>query len=97
MRFECGERIIDAWGFLGNEGVEVNDSSIWNRLVQEAGRKCDHFASDILLDWQMYKKELERSVNNGENRRWLFGFRNSGVDHTEWVENDSGRNLHQRV
>jgi hypothetical protein len=90
MKFERGERVIEVRGRhyrpYGIEELCVNDSSIWTRLVQEAGRKCDSYASDILLDWKMYKDEMLACVRRGEDHRWLFGFRSSGVDHTEWVE-----------
>ena len=88
-----GERIITANGrYLDyRDAVDVNDSSIWTRLIQEAGRKCDNYASDLLIDYDAYKRDLPEFVKNHENHQWQFGFRSMGVDHKEFIESGSER------
>lgn len=64
----------DKWG--------VNYSSILTRLIQEAGRYCDRFASDLFVDW----KGVEEWIKNPTERRvWMFGFRRGGVDHDAFI------------
>ena len=60
---------------------EINDSSILTRLIQEAGRYCERFASDLFLDWE----HVQSSVCSGDNTAFLFGFRRDGVDHAGFV------------
>ena len=88
MEYSYGERVITANGrYLAyRDSVDVNDSAIWTRLIQEAGRKCDDYASDLLIDYGSYKRDLPEFVKNKENHQWLFGFRPMGVDHTEFIE-----------
>lgn len=60
----------------------VNYSCILTRLIQEAGRFCDRFASDLFIDW----KGVEKWIKNPTERRvWMFGFRRSGIDHDVYV------------
>ena len=85
MEWCCGERVITAHGGLGQY---LNDSSIWTRLVQEAGRKCDWFSSDILIWYESYKVDLERDLEETTDDKWMFGFRDCGVDGTTEVESN---------
>ena len=70
--------------------VEVNVSSVLTELIREAGRVCDHYASDIVHDWNAYREIVDRSVErfftHGERPdhpddicAWI-GFRKNGVD-----------------
>jgi hypothetical protein len=70
------------------ENFSLNDCEIWTKLIQEAGRRCDRYASDLLVSYDVIKRDLKELVKNKEERTWLFGFRLSGVDPTSWVEND---------
>lgn len=65
-------------------GWAINYSSILTKLIQEAGRWCEAFASDLFVDWN----NIEEKLKKGEdiNATYLFGFRQSGVDHKDWVE-----------
>lgn len=65
---------------------EINDSSILTKLIQEAGRWCEHYASDLFLNWQEVQRFLENAVP-GEHEVFLFGFRQMGVDHDSFVIN----------
>ena len=92
IKYSHGERVIEADGrYLSYmDSVDVNDSSIWTRLIQEAGRKCDSYASDLLIDYDSYKRDLPELVKRKENFRWLFGFRQTGVDHAGFIEARTG-------
>lgn len=65
---------------------EINYSSILTRLIQEAGKWCEHYASDLFMQW---KYEIENKLDNGtlETEQFVFAMRDSGVDHKEWYEN----------
>ena len=61
---------------------DTNLSSIFTRLIQEAGRWCESYASDILIDIDSIKAQAER----GEPGRFVLGFRQFGVDHATFIE-----------
>lgn len=58
--------------------VEINYTSIITKLIQEAGKHCNSYASDLFIDLNY----LEEAMHNFsiETDSILFGFRNSGVD-----------------
>lgn len=61
----------------------INYSSILTRLIQAAGRVCKRYASDLFIDWKSIDASLrDKSYSGG---RYLFGFRENGVDHAEYV------------
>ena len=64
---------------------EINYSSILTRLIQDAGRFCEFYASDLFIDWS----SVEEFVNTWEAgdvvKNYLFGFRKSGVDGNSYV------------
>lgn len=86
IEYSCGERIITAKGRYRWGEVEVNDSSIWTRLIQEAGRKCDWYASDILIWYESYMRVRDECIRSGGEYNWMYGFRTSGVDECEQTE-----------
>lgn len=62
---------------------DANYSKILTILIKEAG-KCESYASDLFIDWKdidnnLYDKELESC-------EYWFGFRNTGIDHKEYIE-----------
>ena len=65
---------------------EINYSSILTRLIQEAGRWCEHYASDLFILW---KYNVEQKLDNGtlETGTLMFAMYNSGVHHKAWYEN----------
>ena len=63
---------------------EINDSSILTRLIQEAGRYCERFASDLFLDWELVQSFV-RDADSGDSKTYLFGFRQDGVDHDSFI------------
>lgn len=83
-----GEKPIDdAYGYWNNYRgcFDLNYSSILTKLIQEAGRWCEHYASDLFISWKTVEKELE---NAGlEDTCYYFGFRKMGVDHLPFILN----------
>lgn len=64
-------------------GTDLNTSSILTRLIQEAGRWCKSYASDLLIDWISVDEAIR---NNGlESGSHLFGFRENGVDGERFI------------
>lgn len=84
---------IEAQGSLGETytrcGIlyswEINVSDILTKLIKEAGRLCDSYASDLFVTW----KEIQQKLDNGtmQSTRYVFAIRDSGVDHAPWYEN----------
>ena len=64
-------------------GSTLTYSSILTKLIQEAGRWCKRYASDLFIDWYY----LMQDINNGnlDDRTMLFGFREDGVDGNRFV------------
>ena len=75
---------------------EINTSSILTRLIQEAGRWCEHYASDLFVQW---KYEIEQKLDNGtlETDTFVFAMYNSGVDSEEWYENHKNEHNYYRA
>ena len=65
------------------EKWDVNYSSILTELIQNAGRWCERFASDLFISWQTIDNYLKNQTI--ENKSFLFGFRQSGVDHDTFI------------
>lgn len=82
---KSGNPILDTYGHWNNcKGVfDLNYSSILTRLIQEAGRWCEYYASDLFIDWKIIEKELENA--DLENTCHYFGFRKNGVDHLPFI------------
>ena len=76
---------IKADGYVSScSGVyEVNYSSILTRLIQEAGRFCEQFASDLFIDWKSIEKQIDCA--DVLDLVFLFGFRQSGVDGNSFI------------
>ena len=64
-------------------GSTLNYSSILTRLIQEAGRWCKRYASDLFIDWYYLINDIKN--NAVEDRTLLFGFREDGVDGNRFV------------
>lgn len=64
---------------------DINYSDILTFLIQKAGTICKHYASDLFITWESVMKELDHSEI--ERDKFLFGFREMGVDHNTWVLN----------
>ena len=62
---------------------DLNYSSILTKLIQETGRFCENFASDLFVDWQAVLRCIDTDDQIGDY--FLFGLRENGVDHKEYV------------
>ena len=80
--YEVGATTIKAEGYVFNGKIEINMSSIFTKLIQEAGRFCDAYASDLLYEIDKIKRLLD-TKQSGEV--WV-AFREMGVDHWEYIE-----------
>lgn len=68
---------------------DINWSSIQSRLIYLAGRYCDRFASDLNIDVFIIMKQIEHQVLKTGTH--LYGFREDGVDHNDFVINRYAR------
>lgn len=78
---------------------DCNFSGEWSRLITEAGRWCESYASDILIDFESIRDYLN-SLANGEtmeNREFWFGFRQSGVDGLSFIKSRTEREYASHV
>ena len=71
--------IIEAYG----RDFDINYSSILTRLIQECGRLCESYASDLFITWNSIVKKLNEKTM--ETSVYLFGIREMGVDHNDFV------------
>ena len=72
-------KTIDARG----RDFDINYSSILTKLIQECGRLCEAFASDLFITWNDINKKLEEK--SMETSAYLFGIREMGVDNNEFI------------
>ena len=58
---------------------DVNYSDILTKLIQDAGRICDSYASDLFIHW---KYDIVDKMDNNEltTSTYEIGFRQSGVE-----------------
>lgn len=86
-------------GAFVSEVQNCNFSSEWSRLICEAGRWCESYASDILIDFESIKAYLERlaSGEESEGREFWFGFRQMGVDGLSFIQSRTEREYASHV
>ena len=77
--------IHTASGYLSSYSgkYEINTSGILTRLIQEAGRYCESYASDLFIDWKAIEDRIYS--NDAMFLSFLFGFRQNGVDHNTFI------------
>ena len=73
--------IIEAYG----RDFDINYSSILTRLIQECGRLCESYASDLFITWNGIIQKLKEKTMGISS--YLFGIRELGVDSNEFVIN----------
>lgn len=78
-RIAYGTKIIEAQG----RDFDINYSSILTKLIQECGRLCESYASDLFITWNSIVQKLKDKTM--ETSTHLFGIREMGVDHNEFV------------
>lgn len=83
MKEETGRWSNDI--FSGEKCWNINYSDILTFLIQKAGTICKHYASDLFISWSSLEKELKEQGIAYGGGKYLFGFRESGVDHDTYV------------
>lgn len=77
-----GREIKTEGTYRGAEN-NVNLSSILTVLIQEAGRWCRSYASDLFIYWEALTERMkDGSLETGS---MLFGFRELGVDNAKSI------------
>lgn len=66
-------------------GYNINYSSILTRLIQEAGRWCKNYASDLFITWSLIADAINEATI--ENNTYIFAFRQDGVDNKAFYKN----------
>ena len=86
-------------GAFVSEIQNCNFSSEWSRLINEAGRWCESYASDILINFESIKAYLERLKNGeeSEGREFWFGFRQMGIDNLAFIQSRTEREYASHV
>lgn len=62
---------------------DINYSFILTKLIQECGRLCESYASDLFVTWNIIEQKLKEKTM--ETSVYLFGIRETGVDHNEFI------------
>ena len=79
--FQNTGKEIKTEGYVYQGKTEINMSSIYTKLIQEAGRYCDFYASDLLFDID----KIHQIIQSGESGTVYIGFRDSGVDGNQYI------------
>lgn len=86
IHFECfkpiGQREIKSTGYIYDGKNTINMSSIYTKLIQEAGRFCDAYASDLLYDINTIEAYIEKQKSTTR----YIAFRRHGVDGNSSIE-----------
>ena len=90
-----GELITTA-GYFSQYSHEwdINYSSILTALIQSAGRYCQHYASDLFIDWSAIDRKLKNNDDSYTDGvyEYLFGIRKSGVDGITFILSRANNN-----
>lgn len=71
--------------FSSGKCWNINYSDILTFLIQKAGTICKNYASDLFISWNSLEKEMKEQGQEYTGGKYLFGFRESGVDHNSYV------------
>lgn len=63
----------------------INMSSIYSKCINAAGRWCERFSSDLLIDVRTIDEYIKTPSDGPEMRIFGLGFRESGVDHNSFL------------
>ena len=69
----------------GKYTLEMNLSSEISKLIKVAGETCDHYASDLFISIRAMMNHIENLPEPGIQKLYLFGFRDMGVDHDNFI------------
>ena len=73
------------------DGAVIEETGCWQHNM--FGKLCydinysKHYASDLFISWESLLKEMEEKGVDFAGGKYLFGFRESGVDHNSYVLN----------
>lgn len=73
----CTKTVYGSWN-ENRKCFEINYSDILTKLIQETGRWCEKYASDLFIDWEYLLKAMEKPDFIGG--QWIFAMRADGVD-----------------
>lgn len=79
IRKKDGADVHEASGSWTGGVYMLNSSSILTRLIQEAGRWCEHYASDLFIWWKAVETSLLVREEDAA-RTFIFGMCQDGVD-----------------
>ena len=80
---------------FGHWKWDINYSSILTKLIQEAGRWCEHYASDLFILWEIVRDSLD--YEQIETNHYVFAFRDMGVDEYGSYERNKGTCYYYRA
>ena len=66
---------------LDSNSYDINLSTILTKLIQDTGRFCDRYASDLFIDWT----HILSTIYSEDDRIFAIGIRENGVDSTSYV------------
>lgn len=72
-------QVIEAEG----RDFDINYSSILTKLIQDCGRLCESYASDLFIIWNSIERKLKEKTM--ETSVYLFGIREMGVDNNCYI------------
>ena len=64
----------------------INWSHIQDHLIRLSAHYTEKFATDMLVGLEVIQRDLESGEIRPEG--YFFGFRELGVDHGEWIQNN---------
>ena len=79
---------------------DCNFSTEWSRLICEAGRWCESYASDLMIEMdsvRAYLIGIVEGMEKPENREFWFGFRQMGIDHLAFIQSRTEREYASHV
>lgn len=72
-----------------NKFSDIDSSHILSKLIHEAGSICDSYASDLFVQWDIIRSDLNNLMKEKKGESFVYtgyiGFRNMGVDHAELI------------
>lgn len=78
----CEGQAITARGYIEHNVININWSDIRDKLIRLTAKYTDFYASDVLISINSIKQCLDALQTHGS---WHFGFRESGVDHDNFI------------
>ena len=64
-----------------SDSYDINLSTILTKLIQETGRFCETYASDLFIDWT----HILHTINSENDGIFVIGIRENGVDSNSYV------------